>query len=375
MDYFRPDVKVGGLLLLTMVLLLVAALSVGNLGSWFEAKQHYTVLFRNANLLTEGVRVSFAGYPVGQVTEVTVRPAQERLQMHTDYPVAVNIVVRSTVPVRSDSRIEMKTDGVIGDRYIDILPGIKDPVPPDSTILGSLGGVDGLLASVGGAGSGMQELLDSLQILLTDTSRPDSIPSTLLSVQRSLDTLPLVIMPVAESIELLSQAVKEEITLVGASARTLLADINGTLAENRAGLQRLVGELNTTMDDTQRTMAAAHTLLQSDNGDVPMFLRDMRGLIEGIQQNRQMMATRLEKLLVDVDEVVVQSDRNVYVTIENLRDMSAHLEAAAELVRANPAILIWGKDDEKKDRTAPAVGAGSQPLRDRGRVGRYDRVR
>ncbi len=375
MDYFRPDVKVGGMVLMTIVLLIVAALSVGNVGSWFEEKQHYTVLFRNANLLTEGVRVSFAGYPVGQVTDVTVRPARDRRRVHAGYPVAVQIVVRSAVPVRTDSRIEMKTDGVIGDRYIDIVPGVKDPVPPESILLGSLGGVDGLLASFGGAGGGMQELVESLQTLLTDTSRAESIPSTLLSVQRSLDALPAVVMPVTESIELLSQTVQQEVTTIGAATRTLLADINGTLSENRAGLQRLLSELNTTMDDTQLAMAAVHTLLQSDQGDVPMFLRDMRGLIAGIQQNRKVVAARLEKLLVDVDEVVVQGDRNLYMTIENLRDMSAHLEAAAELVRANPAILIWGKDDKEPSQAMPAVGAKGQPLRDRGRVGRYDRVR
>ncbi|HEY7710006.1 MAG TPA: MlaD family protein, partial [Candidatus Entotheonella sp.] len=89
MEYFRPDVKVGGFLLATLALLIVVSLSVGNVKSWFAPKKELTVLFRNANLLTEGVRVTYAGYPVGQVTRIQVRPAEERQQLHAKYPVAV----------------------------------------------------------------------------------------------------------------------------------------------------------------------------------------------------------------------------------------------------------------------------------------------
>ena len=375
MDYFRPDVKVGGFILVTLVLLIVAALSVGNVESWFAPKKELTILFRNANLLTEGVHVTYAGYPVGRVTEIQMRPTEERLKLHPEYPVAVTILVRENVPVLQDSRVEMKTDGVIGDRYIDIHPGTADPVPAGSIVLGTLGGVDGVLASFGGAQSGVQDLMGALNALLTDASRPDSIPGTLLSAQRLLDTLPGLLAPIAPSVDALGDRVGEEITQVSGSARHLLEDVNATLAENRSGLRRLIGELNATMDETRRTMAAAHTLVQTDTGAVPAMLQELRSLIENIQKNREMMVARMEKLVTDMDAVVVRNDRNLFTLIENLRDMSAHLEAAAELVRTNPAILVWGKRAQDQTQVAPAVNAADKLLKDRGRVGRYDRVR
>jgi ABC-type transporter Mla subunit MlaD len=317
MEYFRPDVKVGGFLLATLALLIVVSLSVGNVKSWFAPKKELTVLFRNANLLTEGVRVTYAGYPVGQVTRVQVRPAEERQQLHAKYPVAVTITVRENVSVHQDSRIEMKTDGVIGDRYIDILPGIADPVPAGSIVLGTLGGVDGVLASFGGAESGIQDLLGALNMLLTDASRPDSIPNTLLSMQRLLDTLPGLLAPIAPSVDALGKQVGQEITQVSGTARHLLEEVNATLAENRAGLQHLIGELNAAMDETRRTMAAAHALMQTDTGAVPAMLRDLRRLIEDIQKNRETMVVRVEKLVRDMDAVVVRNDRNLFTTIED----------------------------------------------------------
>ena len=84
---------------------------------------------------------------------------------------------------------------------------------------------------------------------------------------------------------------------------------------------------------------------------------------------------QIEKVLTDLDTVVVQNDRNLFVTIENLRDMSAHLEAAAEIVRTNPAVMVWGHQGEPGPQVSPVAGSGPQPLQGRGRIGRYDRVR
>jgi ABC-type transporter Mla subunit MlaD len=304
-----------------------------------------------------------------------MRPDAERLQLYTEYPVAVTVLLRANVPVLQDSRIEMKTDGVIGDRYIDIHPGTADPVPAGSTVLGMLGGVDGVLASFGGTESGVQDLIGALHLLLTDTSRPNSIPSTLLNVQRLFETLPGLLAPIAPSVDALGEQVGQEVTQVSGTARNLLKDVNDTLAENRAGLQRLVGELNATLDDTRRAMAAAQILMQPDTGAVPAMLRDLRRLVEELQKDRETLVARTEKLVTDMDAVIVRNDRNLFTTIEGLRDMSAHLEAAAELVRTNPAILVWGKRAQDQTQVAPAVDATLQRLKDRGHVGRYDRVR
>jgi hypothetical protein len=71
---------------------------------------------------------------------------------------------------------------------------------------------------------------------------------------------------------------------------------------------------------------------------------------------------------------VVQNDRNIYLTIEHLRDMTTNLEATSELVRTNPAVLLWGHRGHDGSGVVPASGRGDQELQDRGRIGRYDRA-
>ncbi len=365
MEYFRQQIKVGVVIFVALALLILAALSVGNLGTWLAPKRQYTVLFRNSSLLPSGAVVSYAGLPVGQVTDFRMRSVQERQQQHPNYAVAVDVKVLAAVPVRDDSPVEMKTDGMIGDRYVDILPGMGAPLVPDGMLLGSAGGFDALFETFAGEGIDIKGLLTSVQSLLTDHTQPNSIPNILASLQRLLEVLPPYLPTLMATIETLAQQIQEDVASTSRSARELLVQLDDTVAENRTGLMQLIRELNATLDDTRQALTAAQSLLIKSEASVPQTLDRLQSLIGGIQENRRQLATRLDTLLANMDSVVVQNDRNLYETIENLRQMTEHLEATAELVRANPAIDFASGWRHGRRRTRSAQD----------HAGRYDRVR
>jgi phospholipid/cholesterol/gamma-HCH transport system substrate-binding protein len=373
MEYFRQQIKVGALLFATLVLLVLAALSVGNLGSWLAPKRQYTVLFRNSSLLPAGAIVSYAGLPVGQVVGFRMRSVEERQQQHAEYAVAVDVQVRASVPVRDDSRVEMKTDGMIGDRYVDILPGMGAPLAPDGTLVGSAGGLDGLFEAFAGTGGDVAGLFTAEQQLLADDSQPNSLPSILASLQHLLTVLPSYLPSLMTTVETLAQQTQQDITSISQSAKALLAQLDETVAENRAGLKHLIRDLSITLDDTRQALNTAQSLLSESQTRLPQTLDHLQALLRGIQENREDLAARLDELLAHMDSVVVQNDRNVFETIENLRQMTDHLEATAKLVRANPAVVLWGK--RGKASTQREQCSPIETLQDRGRIGRYDRVR
>src|SRR5262249_18535294 len=144
MEYFRPDVKVGVFIFAVLALLVVTAITIGGVGDWFAATQQYTVLLPNANLLRRRAKVSYAGSPVGEVTAVMVHTDTAWRQAHPGYPVAVTIVVHEEMVLREDARVEIRTDGFIGERYLDIVPGYGSPLPPGSVVPGAIGGIEGL---------------------------------------------------------------------------------------------------------------------------------------------------------------------------------------------------------------------------------------
>lgn len=374
MEYFRPDIKVGGTILIALALLVFAALSVGNFGSWFAEKSHYTVLFQDAGLLPEGAQVSYAGYPVGQVTAIHVRSAQERARQHPAHPVALTLTLRASVPLQEDARLEMKTNGMIGDRYIDIIPGSGKRLPSGATLLGATGGLDGLFASAADLPGDLKVLLSGLQPLLTDTSRPDSIPATLASINRLLTELQPRLTTLTISGNDLLHSLQENVASTADTAGRTLQTIDATITENRPGLQRLVKELNTTLVDVRHTMDTTRDLITSSKTDLATLLQSTQQLVDGLQSKMGTLLAHVDKLLLDTDEMVVQNDRNVYTTVENLRDMTANLEATSQLLRANPAVLLWGNRGNHSPELNHSSLQNDQVLQDRGRMGRYDRV-
>ncbi len=374
MEYFQMKVRVGAFLLVALTLILMAAVTMSDIGSWFTPKHTYTVLLRNASLLPQGARVSYAGFHIGQVTAITIRSEEERARAHSAYPVALTLTVHATTPVRDDSVVEMQTDGMIGDRYIDIHPGSGAPLPPGSTILGTVGGIGGLLASFTGA-DGLQGLITATTSLLTDTSQPHSLPVTLANANQVLTDLQTHFAALASTGNVLLEHLQGEVARVGGKADQMFTNADATIQENRAGLREVVTKLHQTLADVQQTMAATSALVGDSKDGLAHVLRDTRQFLQDIQRNRATLTTQAEKLLADMDALLVHNDRNVYVAIQDLRATMARLKDAAELLRANPAVLFWGTGKSGSAETVHTSDKHAPALQENGRIGRYDKVR
>jgi hypothetical protein len=75
-----------------------------------------------------------------------------------------------------------------------------------------------------------------------------------------------------------------------------------------------------------------------------------------------------------VDEIMAHNDRNLYTSVEYLRDAAENLKATARQIRSNPSVLLWGNGDPKAPDTSNGTDAATRILQDRGRVGRYDQL-
>jgi ABC-type transporter Mla subunit MlaD len=286
--------------------------------------------------------------------------------------VAIDLKMRDSVPVRDDSRVEMKTDGMIGERYIDILPGMGSPLPPNSTLIGSPGGLDGLFEAFAATGGDLEGLLVAVQRLLTDESYANSLPSILASLQQLLTALPPYLPALMATVETLTEQIQQDVASTSQSLKTLLGQLDETVAENRDGFKLLVRDLNATLHDTRQALNTTQSLLTKSQTRIPQALDSLQTLITSVQESSHQLTDRLDQLVANMDSVVTHNDRNLYETIENLRHMTEDLEATAKLVRNNPAVVIWGRKGRRNQREP------SQPiqtLQDRGRIGRYDRVR
>jgi phospholipid/cholesterol/gamma-HCH transport system substrate-binding protein len=380
MEYFRPDVKVGVFIFVVLVLLLAGAITIGGVGDWFAATQQYTVLLPNANLLRRRAKVSYAGSPVGEVTAVMVQSNTAWKQAHPGYPVAVTIVVREEVGLRADARVELRTDGFIGERYLDIIPGSGPPLPPGSIILGAIGGVEGIVASLAGLGGGVGELSRALHSL-TDPTGEQSVPATLGSLRQLLEDLRPHLFELTGMLQEFLVSAQQRIAATSDQAERTLGHLDVAISNNSTDLQRLMreihaslGEVNKTITATQKTLATATTVLNTTQGDAQKLLMRLQDLSGNLQRSTEKTLTVLHRVLVHVDEIIAHNDRNLYTSVEYLRDATENLKAAARQVRTNPSVLLWGNGNPQAPDAPNGADATPRILQDRGRVGRYDKL-
>lgn len=136
------QVRVGILLIVALFILALGIFQVGRLFDVFATRYPLVTMFESSGGLIAGSPVTLAGQRVGQVESIEFLPVEERRD-------SANIVVRLSVnenvrsQIRTDSRAVLQTQGLLGDRFVDISPGSSGyaPLEPGDTI-GSLPALD-----------------------------------------------------------------------------------------------------------------------------------------------------------------------------------------------------------------------------------------
>lgn len=116
------QVRVGLVIIVSLIVLIFGTYQVGRLFDVFASRYPLIMLVENAGGVMPGAPVTLAGQRVGQVSEVQFIPVHERVG-------SANIRIRLGVnrdiqdQIREDSRAALRTQGLLGDRFIDISPG------------------------------------------------------------------------------------------------------------------------------------------------------------------------------------------------------------------------------------------------------------
>src|ERR1041385_8802692 len=112
------QVRVGAVLFLALGALLYSIISVGKLLNMFNKRYELITLLPSAAGLPKGGQVTLAGQRIGQIAAIDFIPIQKKRQGN-------NILVRMSVSqavqeqIRRDSKVQLRTQGLLGDKYID----------------------------------------------------------------------------------------------------------------------------------------------------------------------------------------------------------------------------------------------------------------
>ncbi|HEX5438616.1 MAG TPA: MlaD family protein [Gemmatimonadaceae bacterium] len=128
------ELKVGLLILLALLVIAVAIFRLGNTAKLFSKRYTLVTFLPNANGVREGSSVTIAGELAGVVRHIAFLPPDADTTRNIELTLEID---RELQPqVRGDSRITLRTLGLLGDKVLDISPGTPryPPLVPGDTI-------------------------------------------------------------------------------------------------------------------------------------------------------------------------------------------------------------------------------------------------
>ena len=128
------QLKVGGVILLALVILTVAVFKLGEAANLFSKRYTLVALLPSANGLRVGGSVTVAGQLAGTVSAIDFLTPDADTSRNLRVEVEIDQALQQQV--REDSRARIRTLGLLGDKIIDISPGTPRyaVLPPNDTV-------------------------------------------------------------------------------------------------------------------------------------------------------------------------------------------------------------------------------------------------
>ena len=186
------QVRVGLFIMTGLVMMGTLIFLVGGTGYVFGKRYQLVTLLNSAAGLVPGAAVQLAGQNVGQVERI--RFIAPGLRPETGEPIAVWMAINEDVrdQIRTDSRAQVRTRGLLGDRVIDIRPGTAEArvlEPSDTVPATSSLDYDQVLAEGAAAISDLVTVTGNLAVLTANVLRGDGTLGQLVTDDRLYESL------------------------------------------------------------------------------------------------------------------------------------------------------------------------------------------
>lgn len=158
MNWLRAaEFKVGLLVIVVGSLIAVMSMQVSDDPSYLGRSKKAWFLLPNAGGLVKSSAVRSAGIPVGIIKNITLQDGMAR----------VDITVRSDVPLTTSASIEVKAQGILGDKHVEVYPGSPtDPPLEDSAQIYNIrdgGSLDNVMGQVTDVMASLKEISKNLK--------------------------------------------------------------------------------------------------------------------------------------------------------------------------------------------------------------------
>jgi phospholipid/cholesterol/gamma-HCH transport system substrate-binding protein len=277
---FKTELKVGIFILLALGVLIWMTIKLGGFHRSGQDYYRLEAVFPEAAGLKIGVSVQVAGIAVGQVDSIELYEDQAKVAMS----------VRNDVPLPVDTVAQIKTQGVLGDKYVELAPGkdTRNYLTPGQQIertmespdmselfqkLSSVADDIKLLTSALASDDGGQDLKDIVLNLkelsenvnnIVKTSGP-GVEETLATLGRSVQNLETITEKISSGQGTLGKLINDDSVLRDFhGALTSFREIADKVASGEGTLGRLVNDEGT-IDKIDEVLASVNEYMEKES--------------------------------------------------------------------------------------------------------------
>ncbi len=249
----KREIKVGIFITVFFIFLIIFLIFIGDMLVIFKAPGYRVyAVFDSALGLEKSASVRMAGIKIGMVEDISLDGRQAR--------VAMSILPDCQIPL--GSKATLASLGVLGEKYVEIIPSQENAFYPPEAVMDSLPSVS----------------FDQLGSLIM--SMGDEIKKAVNSVNHALE-----------------KDLGPNLTKALANLESLTGELDGLVKENRASVHHTVVTTNETISNINQLMEKVGSSLQETILEINNLVRENRS---GVQNNLQ----KLEKALGSLEETL-----------------------------------------------------------------------
>ena len=283
------EVRVGAFVIIGIVAALVALFTLTDAGM-FRGRYYLRTLVADAGGLRRGDPVQMRGVNIGRVTGFEIVPDGVQIRME----------VQGEYEVPQDSRVALRSSGLLGGLTAEIIPGrSNENLDSGDAIMGASNAGSDIFETAAGIGTRADTVLQRAQALLS--------PQTVNAIGTS-------------AVEL--QALIAELQALAVQQRTELAGLTGSLRRSAAGVEQA-----TSGPELARAVARVDSLtlrLDAASGSLNRASNSLESVIGRLERGEGTLG-RLSR------------DDSLY---NNLNSAAANVNRLAEDIRENPRRYI-----------------------------------
>ncbi len=359
------ELAIGATIIAGIIILIIMLMAWGNTSSILA--RHYRVIVNMPNVggLKEGAPVKMGGFQIGRVASIQIRPGG------TDMELVLDIDENRLLP--SGSTAKVSTAGLIGDAYLEIIPGSSsDMVKRSATIadaqrLASVpsGDISEVLAKVNAFGDQITVLTNNLNDIVGDAQFRQNLKSLAnnldnvsyqanLILQRGqsvIDNIDTASQNVARLTGVLQDSVVKvtgDVEKITDAALSIAEEVKTNLVEVKdvvdgakkamQGVNDFVAKANDSMTTVQDTLATAKDGVKTIVDSATDSMHKVNEAVVTAKATLESAKTGVEQIIAQANDSMTKVNETIVVT----KDGVGHIVAKAtdSMDKVNETIVV-----------------------------------